>query len=102
MNLKDFTEKFSGSPLEDQIFTEDQILPEGLFLELYGNMDGVTDIESNEGQSMFIRVAEPTTFGELLKLFSYLGTVRDGTLTIRIVEPFEKEELNMCDENPLR
>lgn len=86
--------------LEDILFSADIVIDAGFNLEIYGNPDGATS-ESAEGSSLFIHVDRDVAFGELLAAVSYLGSVRDDTLTIRTVGADETVEIGFCSENPV-
>lgn len=87
--------------IEEILFNESIIIDKGYCLELYGNPDGKHDSESSNGTSTFIYIDEELTYEELLKMFEQLGSVKDDTLTIRIVDEGEIQERKMCKSNPV-
>lgn len=100
-NLMDYT----GEALEELIFSDDVILEKGTSFEAYSNLiDGVSDEESSEGQSMFFHITEDLTFGEILTQLALdgMGSVRKEELTIRIIQENEEVELSFAKENELK
>lgn len=85
--------------IEETLWDANIIIDEGFYLELYGNPDGKYDTESSEGSSHFVYIDQPITYGRLLDVFSDLGSVKDDTLTIRIIGEDETQERGFC--NPL-
>lgn len=102
--MKRLSEEFSKSEdnkqVEEMIWDSKVTVDKGFYLELYGNPEGKNS-DIPEGSSSFVYIDEELTYGELLSIFSDLGSVKDDTLTINIVGEFGKQERVFCKENPI-
>jgi hypothetical protein len=87
--------------IEEMLWEESIIIDKGFYLEVYGNSDGKYDEESSEGASYFVYIDKELTYGQFLDIFSDMGSVKDDTLTIRVMSENEKQEREFCKENPI-
>lgn len=74
------------------------IIDAGFFLEAYGNPDGVEQDDATDGGSLFFHVDVDTDCDRILKVCAHLGSLRDGTLTLRVVGADETQERGFCAE----
>lgn len=95
-----FKKTETATCIEDMVWEGDTIIDEGFFLELYGNPDGKYDEESSNGASYFTYIDKDIRYVELLNIFSYLGAIKDNTLTIRTVGDEDTQAREFCLENP--
>jgi len=90
----------AATNLEEKLFSADDVIDAGFYLEIYGNPDGKGS-DSADGASLFTYVDREVTYGQLLKAVSHMGSVRDDELSIRTIGNEETVELGLCRENPI-